>query len=91
VTRHVNIRVTGRVQGVFFRATTKDVAESLGLFGFVRNDEDGSVYIEAEGEPDKIRQFLAWCHLGPARAAVSKVEFTDGDSQGFNEFVISRD
>jgi acylphosphatase len=89
--RHVNIRVVGRVQGVFFRATAKDVARSLGLCGFARNEPDGSVYIEAEGESERIDKFLAWCRLGPPRAAVSNVEITDGETRGYKEFVINRD
>jgi acylphosphatase len=48
--KHFNIRISGRVQGVFFRASTKAKAEELGISGFVQNEPDGSVYIEAEGE-----------------------------------------
>jgi acylphosphatase len=88
--RHVNVRVTGRVQGVFFRATTKGIAESLGLTGFVRNEADGSVYIEAEGEAGSVEKFLAWCRMGPPQAAVSTVEVTDGSIRGFKEFVVVR-
>jgi acylphosphatase len=89
--RHVGIRVHGRVQGVFFRATAKDVASSLDVCGYLRNEPDGSVYIEAEGDQGQIEKFLAWCRKGPPRAAVSNVEITDGDLRGFREFVISRD
>jgi acylphosphatase len=88
--RHVDIHVSGRVQGVFFRATAKEVASSLGLCGFVRNEQDGSVYIEAEGEIEKLDSFLDWCRKGPPRAAVSNVDITDGEMRGFKEFAIRR-
>ncbi|MDG1850558.1 MAG: acylphosphatase, partial [Gammaproteobacteria bacterium] len=46
--KHINVTVSGRVQGVYFRATTKEVADTLGVTGFVKNQADGSVYLEAE-------------------------------------------
>jgi acylphosphatase len=88
--RHVNIRVKGRVQGDFYRATARDVAESLQLKGFVRNEPDRTVYIEAEGEPDSVEQFIQWCRQGPPRAVVSDVEVTDGTVQSFSRFEIRR-
>jgi acylphosphatase len=47
--KHINIKITGKVQGVFFRASTKAVADQIGVKGFVKNEKDGSVYVEAEG------------------------------------------
>jgi len=88
--RHVNIRVKGKVQGVFYRATARDVAETLQLKGFVRNEPDRTVYIEAEGEPGAIEQFIQWCRQGPPRAVVGDVEVTDGTVQSFSRFEISR-
>ena len=87
---HVSIKISGRVQGVFFRASTKDAAEKFGIRGFVRNERDGSVYIEAEGEEDDLKQFVAWCHHGPVRAEVTNVELKEGPVQGFKRFEISR-
>lgn len=57
--RHINVTVSGRVQGVYFRASTKEVADSLGISGFVKNQPDGSVYLEAEGESEILDSFLA--------------------------------
>lgn len=90
MSRHVNIVVTGRVQGVFFRATARDVASSLGLKGFVRNERDGSVYIEAEGDQQILDTFVDWCKSGPPGAAVTNVQVVDGTSRGFSSFEIRR-
>lgn len=75
--RRVRIRVSGRVQGVWFRASTARVAESLGLVGWVRNLPDGAVEISAQGPRPKIDEFIAWCHIGPPRASVERVEVRD--------------
>jgi acylphosphatase len=90
MTRHLNIAVSGKVQGVFFRATAKDMADSLGLRGFVSNQGDGSVYIEVEGDAAALDQYLSWCRQGPPRAVVSNVEVADGTVVGFTRFEIRR-
>lgn len=72
--KHLNIKIFGFVQGVFFRFSAQEKAKILGINGFVRNESDGTVYIEAEGEEDDLRQFLNWCHKGPSGARVEKVE-----------------
>lgn len=87
---HWNIRVFGKVQGVFFRASTQERARALGLRGFVRNEPDGSVYIEAEGEAEKLQQLAAWCEQGPERARVERVETETGEQKGFDDFSIDR-
>ena len=88
--RHVKVKISGRVQGVYFRATAKDVADALGVKGFVRNEADHSVYIEAEGDPVRIDKFLDWCRQGPPQAVVSNVDVTDGDARGYKGFDIKR-
>jgi len=67
-------RVTGRVQGVGFRWSAVREARRLGLRGWVRNADDGSVELEAEGAPAALADFLAWLHRGPAGAFVGGVE-----------------
>lgn len=67
------VLVSGRVQGVFFRAHTRDEARALGLKGWVRNLPDGRVAAVFEGERTKIDRMLAWCHQGPPYAAVDEV------------------
>ena len=66
--------VRGRVQGVFFRAETRDRARSLDLAGWVRNNPDGTVEAVFEGDRDRIDSILAWCRRGPALARVDGVD-----------------
>lgn len=88
--KHFNITVTGKVQGVFFRQSTKQMAELLGLKGFVRNEANGSVYIEAEGDDDLLIKFTHWCHRGPANAQVVSVSITEGELKNFTGFEVQR-
>lgn len=87
--KHLSIKVCGQVQGVFFRHSAKLKARALGVKGFVRNEPDDSVYIEAEGEKDKLNGFLEWCRKGPPLAIVEKIEFDFSDQmKNFDEFEI---
>jgi acylphosphatase len=86
----VSVLVRGRVQGVFYRASTVEKAQQLGITGFVRNEPEGSVYIEAEGEDEALQQFVAWCRIGPPRAAVIDVEIQELPPSGFTSFKIER-
>jgi acylphosphatase len=65
--------IRGRVQGVFFRAETRDRARSLGLSGWVRNVPDGTVEAVFEGDRERIESILGWCRQGPALAQVDEV------------------
>jgi acylphosphatase len=79
--------VNGLVQGVFFRKYTTEKATALQLDGLVRNEPDGSVYIEVEGEEDSVREFLSWCHKGSPSSHVEKVmisEMTPSGQKGFH-------
>ncbi|MFQ5964460.1 MAG: acylphosphatase [Candidatus Scalinduaceae bacterium] len=69
-----HIFVDGRVQGVFFRANTREEAYSLGLTGWVRNCWDGRVEAVFEGERDKVEKIISWCKKGPPGALVRNVE-----------------
>jgi acylphosphatase len=86
--KHVSIKVSGRVQGVFFRASTKTKAEELHIKGFVRNEPDGSVYIEAEGDETALKSFLDWCRCGPPRAQVTACHIQEAAVQNFLNFKI---
>ncbi len=88
--QHINIRVYGRVQGVYYRDSTKAVADQLSITGFIRNEEDGSVYLEAEGAPFMMEQFLEWCAEGPERANVERLEQEEAALQNFTNFVVRR-
>ena len=85
----LRIRVEGRVQGVYFRASTKSKAIALGIRGFVRNEFDGSVYIEAEGDEEAVNSFLKWCYKGPDSAIVTKLIQDKQPVQNFSNFIIA--
>jgi len=86
--KHLTIRIYGRVQGIFFRGSAKEMADSLGISGYAKNNPDGSVLIEAEGEEAAIRKFLAWCEKGPESAEVRRVEKEEGTLQNFKKFSV---
>jgi len=87
-TKHIDIRITGRVQGVSFRATTKAVADQMGIRGMVRNEKDGSLYLEAEGDDTLLEVFVEWCNEGPDRAKIENVEVTPGELKNYQNFEI---
>lgn len=87
--KHVDIRVTGRVQGVFFRVSTQNKARELGVTGTVRNEPDGSVAIEAEAEAAVLDRFVEWCRKGPPNADVKRLAVTEGKPRGYDGFVIT--
>ncbi len=70
----VHVFIEGRVQGVFFRANTREEASLLGLTGWVRNCWDGRVEAVFEGEREKVEKVIAWCKKGPPGAMVRDVE-----------------
>jgi acylphosphatase len=78
----VHLVVTGRVQGVYFRASAADQARALGLAGWVRNRLDGAVEAVAEGPRPALERFVAWCHGGPPAAHVDSVETAWGAAGG---------
>jgi acylphosphatase len=86
--KHYNIRIMGRVQGVGFRYSAMRAAEAYNVYGFVRNDPDGSVYIEIEGEPSNLDMYLEWCRKGPGYGRVEKVYHSISAVQGFSKFEI---
>ena len=78
--------MTGKVQGVFFRASTKQCADELSLSGWVRNTRDGKVELEAEGDDTQIKEFVVWLQKGPEIARVDHVdieEITVREDSGF--------
>lgn len=81
-------RVSGRVQGVFFRASTQQQAQSLGLTGWVRNLPDGRVEAFACGSPERLEAFERWLAHGPEMARVDSVETTAEDYENCGGFTI---
>jgi len=85
-TKHLNIKIYGQVQAVFFRVTAQEIADRLNIKGFVRNEKDGAVYIEAEGTDENLEKFSRWCKDGPENAQVEKIKVTEGPLKNFSEF-----
>ena len=84
----VHLIVSGRVQGVCFRAGTRDQALELGLCGWAKNCPDGTVEIHAEGDKKTLEQFITWCRKGPPAARVSALEVEWVLSQSLTTFKI---
>ncbi len=86
--KHLNITVLGKVQGVSFRYATKAVADQLGVRGYILNQADGSVYIEAEADDWNMQLFLDWCNEGPTGAVVSTVKTNEAELKNYRNFEI---
>ena len=78
--------MSGRVQGVFFRARCRDAARSTGVSGWVSNEPDGTVHAVFEGEPEAVDALVAWCRHGPADAVVVDVQVIDEEPTGEQGF-----
>jgi acylphosphatase len=87
---HYKITVRGKVQGVFYRESTKRKAQELNIKGFVRNHPDGSVYIEAEGPEMHLTELVAWCQRGPEMAEVISVTVEKAEPVNHTNFEIRR-
>ena len=86
---HYKLRITGRVQGVGFRAAAQAQAQQIGVSGFVRNEADGSVYLEATGTTTQLQQLVDWARKGPPMATVHQVEVEKDDAaHDFEGFTI---
>lgn len=84
------IIVKGKVQGVFYRASAREKAEELGLFGWVKNRADGTVEIWLEGEDRIVQEMTEWCRQGPARARVEEVEIKVVEPADYLDFKVIR-
>ena len=80
--RRVHVFISGRVQGVFYRASTMDLAVRLDLTGWVRNLPDGRVELVAEGPDDKLKELISWCWQGPPYSRVDHVIVQEDDPTG---------
>lgn len=82
------VRVFGRVQGVWFRGATQRQARALGVSGWVRNREDGSVEAVFEGSPGAVDAAVAFCREGPSGARVERIDVTDEAAEGLRGFDV---
>ena len=88
--QRLEVRISGRVQGVWFRASTREEARRRGLDGWVRNLPDGRVEAVFEGEEAALEGMLAWCRLGPPGARVDEVATVHSPATGLEGFTIIR-
>ncbi|HEY9116195.1 MAG TPA: acylphosphatase [Roseivirga sp.] len=86
----IKIKVSGRVQGVFFRASTQIEAQKRGLKGWCMNLPDGRVEIYVEGEPEALDQLIKWCQSGPPMARVDECLVEEAEPLNYQEFSIRR-
>ena len=84
----VDVTVTGRVQGVSFRAYAEDQARRLGVAGWVRNEPDGSVGAHFEGVPEAVDALVEWCRTGPRLARVDHVRVQEASVSGARSFDV---
>ncbi len=89
--RRIQLRISGKVQGVYYRSSASEEARVLGLCGFVRNLPTGEVELIAEGPLSAIEQLIAWCKVGPPAAQVAAVDIQYGASTGeYVDFRVRR-
>ena len=86
----ISITVSGKVQGVYYRQSTKEKAQELGITGIVRNLPNGGVHIVASGTADQLNKLIAWCKQGPPRAVVNEVQVEEIEPTGFIGFTVQR-
>ncbi|MFN2457883.1 MAG: acylphosphatase [Chitinophagaceae bacterium] len=85
-THHLIIK--GQVQGVFYRATAKEVAKKTDITGWIKNTKDGSVEALISGDEHSVQEFVAWCKKGPPTAVVTEVIVTNEPETEFRNFQI---
>ena len=90
MTQTYSITVKGKVQGVYYRQSTREKALELGITGYVKNLPDGSVNIMASGTTEQLLQLVMWCKKGPARAEVASVDVETLAPHAFFGFTIER-
>ncbi len=86
--KHIDITIKGKVQGVHYRASTKAVADQLGVKGYIKNEPNGDVFVAAEGDNVSLEMFLDWCNEGPQDAGVTSVETNEGELKNYRNFEI---
>lgn len=84
----VHLVIKGKVQGVFYRASAKDVATELNIKGWVKNMPDGNVEMLVSGDKDQLEKFIDWCRSGPKRAVVKEIIITSRDDSSLPGFFI---
>ena len=83
-----HLKISGRVQGVFFRATAKEIAEKNTLTGWVKNLSDGNVEAIVSGDKAGVEKFIEWCKHGPEKAVVEDMQISYIEEKNFKEFKV---
>ena len=86
----IHLVISGKVQGVFYRASAKEQAEKLKLNGWVKNTKEGNVEVLASGSEENLKKFTEWCKNGPDGAYITNVEVTNSDERTDQGFKIVR-
>jgi acylphosphatase len=86
----VHLMIKGKVQGVFYRASARTVAERMGVTGWIKNTKAGDVEAKATGNESQLKEFIGWCRKGPPQAAVTVVDVNPADDEKFDGFHIVR-
>ena len=86
----IRVLIKGKVQGVYYRASAKEMAEETGVTGWVRNTEEGDVEALASGTAEQLQKFIDWCRIGPSHARVTNVIVNQEEEQVFEKFRITR-
>jgi acylphosphatase len=88
--RTVHLIIKGKVQGVYYRASAKDVARDIGVTGWVKNMPDGNVEVIVSGSEERVEKFIEWCRKGPKNAEVTEVIVNDSKEKPLTDFRIIR-
>ena len=88
--KQLNIRIYGKVQGVWFRKSVKDQAERIGISGFVMNEPDGTIFIVANGNSEQLDEFITYCKEGPEQADVKNIHIEEEQVKDLEDFRIIR-
>ena len=86
----IHLLIKGNVQGVFYRATAKKIADKLKLTGWIKNTREGNVEAVASGDDQQLNEFISWCKQGPEKATVEDVIVTQKKETSFNDFEVIR-
>lgn len=86
----VHLEISGKVQGVFFRASAKEIADSYKISGWIKNTHHRTVEAIVTGEDEGVLKFIDWCKQGPEKARVENVSFSETQLQIFKEFKVIR-
>ena len=86
----IHLEIFGRVQGVYYRSSAKEIAQYHHLSGWIRNDFTGKVEALVTGNPEDLEQFIHWCNTGPKRAVVERVIVNEVAFQTFESFEVVR-